>query len=296
LEKEHNLTSSSGTDSTYSEYLEIIIQYGFVTLFGVAFPLAPALAFINNLIELQVDKYKFLELNRRPVPQSARSIGIWKDIISLVTTCAILQNAGIICFTANMFGQNSTDQFLTYIIIVMVVFFLIIGIKSLIPDISDSDAQAKKRHDFIIEQKIKGIVVEVEKSMEKEFTPHDVLFTKPYPPEDQKNLSEKKRKGEEHKVDEINIQMNSSEENQGPHDYENLLGQQKAQIEIKKKESSSSSSSSSKHKKSSDSGKESEEEMKLDLSSDFGKKKKDKNIANPGMKQKYLLEEGDNKE
>ena len=35
------------------------IQFGFVTLFVVAFPLAPAFALINNLIEIRLDANKF---------------------------------------------------------------------------------------------------------------------------------------------------------------------------------------------------------------------------------------------
>ena len=36
----------------FEEYLEMMIQYGFVTLFVSAFPLAPLLALLNNIWEV----------------------------------------------------------------------------------------------------------------------------------------------------------------------------------------------------------------------------------------------------
>ena len=38
----------------------MVLQYGFVTLFVSAFPLAPLFALLNNLIEIRLDAYKFL--------------------------------------------------------------------------------------------------------------------------------------------------------------------------------------------------------------------------------------------
>ena len=37
----------------FNEYLEIIIQFGFITIFVCAFPLAPLLALINNILEIR---------------------------------------------------------------------------------------------------------------------------------------------------------------------------------------------------------------------------------------------------
>ena len=38
--------------------LELAIQYGFITLFVAAFPLAPLFALINNAVEIRLDAIK----------------------------------------------------------------------------------------------------------------------------------------------------------------------------------------------------------------------------------------------
>ena len=37
----------------FDEYLEIVIQFGFITIFVAAFPLAPLFALINNVLEIR---------------------------------------------------------------------------------------------------------------------------------------------------------------------------------------------------------------------------------------------------
>ena len=52
-----------------------MIQYGFVSIFVAAFPLAPLFAVLNNWIEIRLDAYKFVTLFRRPVAERAQDIG-----------------------------------------------------------------------------------------------------------------------------------------------------------------------------------------------------------------------------
>lgn len=90
-----------GTRGLYPEYLEMILQYGFIVLFVSAFPLAPLFALINNIFETRLDAQKFLKYYRRPVPHRATNIGIWFRILDVVAKLAIISNAVIIAFTSN---------------------------------------------------------------------------------------------------------------------------------------------------------------------------------------------------
>jgi len=47
-----------GNQGLFYEYLEMVIQYGFITIFVCAFPLAPLLAFLNNILEMRLDAKK----------------------------------------------------------------------------------------------------------------------------------------------------------------------------------------------------------------------------------------------
>lgn len=75
-----------------SEYLELVIQYGFVTLFVAVFPLAPLLALLNNWVEIRLDAYKYTVTTRRAVAERAQDIGAWYAILELVSKLAVVTN------------------------------------------------------------------------------------------------------------------------------------------------------------------------------------------------------------
>ncbi|XP_031438334.1 anoctamin-6-like [Clupea harengus] len=86
----------------FYEYLEMVIQFGFVTLFVASFPLAPLLALVNNLLEIRVDAWKLTTQFRRIVPEKAQDIGAWQPILQGVAILAVATNAAIIAFTSDM--------------------------------------------------------------------------------------------------------------------------------------------------------------------------------------------------
>src|SRR3546814_12637490 len=49
------------------DYAELAIQFGYITLFVVALPAAPFLAWVSNYIEIRTDGYKLIKHHQRPV-------------------------------------------------------------------------------------------------------------------------------------------------------------------------------------------------------------------------------------
>ncbi|CDQ96292.1 unnamed protein product [Oncorhynchus mykiss] len=83
------------------EYLEMVLQFGFITIFVAAFPLAPLLALLNNVIEIRLDAYKFVTQWRRPMPARATDIGIWHGILEGIGVLSVITNAFVIAITSD---------------------------------------------------------------------------------------------------------------------------------------------------------------------------------------------------
>uniref|UniRef100_A0AAX7VUX5 Anoctamin n=1 Tax=Astatotilapia calliptera TaxID=8154 RepID=A0AAX7VUX5_ASTCA len=83
------------------EYMEMIIQFGMVTLFVASFPLAPLFALLNNIIEIRLDAKKFVTELRRPIAAKAKDIGIWYNLLRGLSKVAVIVNAFVIAFTSD---------------------------------------------------------------------------------------------------------------------------------------------------------------------------------------------------
>ncbi|XP_017778600.1 PREDICTED: anoctamin-1 isoform X2 [Nicrophorus vespilloides] len=84
----------------FQEYLEMVLQYGFVTIFVTAFPLAPLFALINNIFEMRLDGKKMLKYFRKPVPKRVKDIGVWYPIMNTIGRISVVTNAFIIAFSS----------------------------------------------------------------------------------------------------------------------------------------------------------------------------------------------------
>ncbi|XP_070929872.1 anoctamin-7 isoform X1 [Macaca nemestrina] len=88
-------------EGLFDEYLEMVLQFGFVTIFVAACPLAPLFALLNNWVEIRLDARKFVCEYRRPVAERAQDIGIWFHILAGITHLAVTSNAFLLAFSSD---------------------------------------------------------------------------------------------------------------------------------------------------------------------------------------------------
>nr|XP_026692266.1 anoctamin-4-like [Ciona intestinalis] len=98
--------SKYGDLGLFSEYLEMVIQFGFITLFVAAFPLAPFFALLNNIIEIRLDAYKFVTQLRRVPPLRCNDIGMWLSILQSISTISVLTNGLVIGITSSFIPKT----------------------------------------------------------------------------------------------------------------------------------------------------------------------------------------------
>uniref|UniRef100_A0A8C6L3U1 Anoctamin n=1 Tax=Nothobranchius furzeri TaxID=105023 RepID=A0A8C6L3U1_NOTFU len=97
-EEDYKLVQCEGL---FEEYLEMVLQFGFITIFVAAFPLAPLFALLNNWVEIRLDAHKFVCEYRRPVAERAQNIGVWFNILEALSHLSVIANAFLIAFTSD---------------------------------------------------------------------------------------------------------------------------------------------------------------------------------------------------
>lgn len=136
-------------ESTIEDYGELVLQFGYVALFGLAFPPAAVVALANNLIEGRTDAYKILVLSQRVSADDAADIGAWYPILECLNVLSVVTNAGLVIFTAKAadsvlqfdekFGDDVWRKLLYRVVAFFIMEHILLSVKAgaayLIPDI-----------------------------------------------------------------------------------------------------------------------------------------------------------------
>uniref|UniRef100_A0A0G4HHW7 Anoctamin transmembrane domain-containing protein n=1 Tax=Chromera velia CCMP2878 TaxID=1169474 RepID=A0A0G4HHW7_9ALVE len=90
-----------GGIGTFDDYMELVIQFGYITLFACAFPLAGVLALLANYIEAYSDLYKHFMCYQRPRPSKAEGIGMWMSVMQIVMWAAVVTNTYVFTYSSD---------------------------------------------------------------------------------------------------------------------------------------------------------------------------------------------------
>lgn len=130
---------------TFDDYLELFLQFGYVSLFSCVYPLAALFAVLNNVTEMYSDALKMCRIVKRPFSEPASNIGVWQlafqtmTVISVITNCVLI---GMSPQVNSLFPESKIEL----ILIVVLVEHLVLALKFLmafaIPD-KPKDIQTK---------------------------------------------------------------------------------------------------------------------------------------------------------
>jgi anoctamin-10 len=91
----------------FDDYMETLIQFGYVTLFASAYPMASVAMCSSVWIEIRSGLFRFTRLYQKPLDERISSVGMWKDLLRGMVWFSCLTNCLLFGFTS--------DQMLHYL-------------------------------------------------------------------------------------------------------------------------------------------------------------------------------------
>jgi hypothetical protein len=150
-----------GDREAFDDNAEMVVQFGYVTLFVVAFPLAPLLAWGSNVVEQHIDAYKLCFDHKRPNPKQADSIGMWQYFLSLISRISVITNIALVFFTANLFDEyTSATRWLLFMLAEHVLLFAKGILEDAVPDTPLQIEQLSARHEYTVKKVFHGLQAE----------------------------------------------------------------------------------------------------------------------------------------
>ena len=85
----------------FDDYLEMIMTFGYITLFASAFPMGTTITSIFIYLETKSDMFKMERTARRPFSVKAHDIGTWEIALDLLTIMAVFTNIVLACYASD---------------------------------------------------------------------------------------------------------------------------------------------------------------------------------------------------
>ncbi|KAF2019552.1 DUF590-domain-containing protein [Aaosphaeria arxii CBS 175.79] len=137
---------------------EMVLQFGYLSLFSVIWPLTAVSFVINDWLELRADAMKICVEMRRPTPWRADTIGPWLDSLSFITWLGSLTTSALVyLFSNDGLGPDGHPSSITGWALLLTVFFsehafFIVrwGVRLAISKLDSPGLQKERRDRFLV--------------------------------------------------------------------------------------------------------------------------------------------------
>lgn len=80
----------------YGDYHDATVQFGFVVMFSMLWPLMPAACLLVNALKMRGDGFRLCRTTKRPFPRKAGGIGEWKHVLHVLACVGVIVNVGLV--------------------------------------------------------------------------------------------------------------------------------------------------------------------------------------------------------
>ncbi|KAF2852794.1 DUF590-domain-containing protein [Plenodomus tracheiphilus IPT5] len=140
---------------------EMVVQFGYLSLFSVVWPLTSVSFLVNNWIELRADAMKICVEMQRPTPWRADTIGPWLDSLSFLTWLGSLTTSALVyMFWNDRTGPDGNPSNIQLWALLLTVFFsehLFIlfrwGVRIVLSKLDSPGLQKERRERYLVRKK-----------------------------------------------------------------------------------------------------------------------------------------------
>jgi anoctamin-10 len=150
-----------GVYDVTADLREMVLQFGYLSLFSVVWPLTAVSFIINDWIELRADAVKICVEMQRPIPWRADTIGPWLDSLSFLTWLGSLTTSALVyMFSGDGVGPNGKPSsikgwalLLTVLFAEHAFFVLRWGVRVAISKLDSPGLQKERRERFLVRKR-----------------------------------------------------------------------------------------------------------------------------------------------
>ena len=123
----------------FDDYMEMVVTFGYITMFASAFVFGTSCVFIFLLIESRSDLFKVENTMKRPIPGKTYHIGSWSKIIAIFCFFSVFSNIIVSCYASDQidnllpwmahYRDNESTSLVTVFALEHILLFSIFAIK-----------------------------------------------------------------------------------------------------------------------------------------------------------------------